>query len=114
MNEGMAENIGQGRGQTGGDLDSIKADLNKLRADISALTQDLVTIGRTSASEARDRATEEMRARIDQLNAAYRDTAERAKDWWRSTQHTIGQNPLPSLGVAFGAGVLIGLMLHRK
>ena len=58
--------------------------------------------------------TEEMRARVERLNAAYRDTAQRARDWWGATQHTIEENPLPTIGIAFGAGLLVGLMLHRK
>lgn len=110
----MEEAVNQGGGRVGGDLDTIKADLNKLRADISSLTQDLFQIGRAGAGDARERMTEEMRARLDQLNATYRETAERARGLWRTAQTSMEENPLPTVGLAFGAGLLVGLLLLRK
>ncbi len=41
-------------------------------------------------------------------------TAEKAHDYRITVEHKVQAHPLKSLGVAFGAGALLGLMLRRR
>ena len=48
------------------------------------------------------------------LAAAKTVTADKALEYRGNVEHKVQEHPLKSVGVAFGAGALIGLMLRRR
>ena len=55
---------------------------------------------------------------MDQLQAGYRQVAERAQDGFRDVSKFVRENPAPSimgiLGIGLGLGVLIGLSMNSR
>lgn len=99
------------------ELDTLRADLGKIREDIAALTR---TLGDTAAAEVKAGG-----ARLNQAAHAAAQTArERAQrlaetaraqgeEGLAALEDRIEQNPVTSVLVAFGLGLVIGKLLDR-
>lgn len=96
------------------DVDAIKDDLAVLRSDLSAVLKDLVSAGRAEAGEARERIEEAVRDRIEKLGDAAGRAADRTRDAIGSLEAHVEAKPLQSLATAFGLGLLVGVLLHRR
>jgi ElaB/YqjD/DUF883 family membrane-anchored ribosome-binding protein len=83
--------------------EDLQADFEQLREDMSALMK---TVTRMA-----DNGQREGLAKIKQAGAAATD---RARHGIESAENTIVQNPLTSVLVAFGGGLLIGKLLSRE
>lgn len=82
--------------------DDLKADFEQLRDDMSALMR---TVSRLA-----DDGQRESLAKIKQAGALATD---RARQGVETAENTIVQNPLTSVLVAFGTGLLIGKLVRR-
>jgi ElaB/YqjD/DUF883 family membrane-anchored ribosome-binding protein len=99
------------------ELDTLRADLGKIREDIAALTR---TLSDAAAAEAKAGG-----ARLNEAaHAAARTARERAQHFADSArthseeglaalEDRIEQNPITSVLVAFGVGLVIGKLLDR-
>lgn len=91
--------------------------LGKLMQDFKVVVQDAESLAKATASDLGDKARE-ARARLatslESAKANFRRLEERAADGARVTDEAIRSHPYESLGVAFGAGLLIGLLVSRK
>jgi ElaB/YqjD/DUF883 family membrane-anchored ribosome-binding protein len=96
------------------DLQSIKEDLLRLKDDVSSLTRNLVSAGRSGASDVGGRLSGMARERIDQLSDSFGDVGERGKKMLDAAQHQVEENPLVSVGIAFGVGLLLGSIIRGK
>lgn len=96
------------------DVDSIKDDIATLRSDLSATLKDVVAMGRAEAGDARERLEESIKARLSQLEDAADRVRERAKDMVGAVSDHVEEKPLQSITIAFGAGLLLGILLHRR
>ena len=83
--------------------DDLQADFDQLREDMAALMK---TVSRMA-----DNGQRESLAKIKQAGSAATD---RARQGLETAEGTIVQNPLTSVLVAFGGGLLIGKLLSRE
>ncbi len=72
---------------------------------------------KTTSGQAGER-TKEIRARLasamESAKAATRRVQEKAKEAAKATDHSIREHPYESIGVAFGVGLLLGVLLGRR
>jgi ElaB/YqjD/DUF883 family membrane-anchored ribosome-binding protein len=91
--------------------------LGKLMQDFKVVVQDAESLAKATASDLGDKARE-ARARLatslESAKANFRRLEERAADGARATDEVIRSHPYESLGVAFGVGLLVGLLVSRK
>lgn len=91
--------------------------LGKLMQDFKVVVQDAESLAKATASDLGEKARE-ARARLatslESAKANFRRLEERAADGARATDEVIRSHPYESLGVAFGVGLLVGLLVSRK
>ena len=95
------------------ELDTLRADLGKIRDDIASLTR---TLGDAAAAEAKAGG-----AKLNEAAHAAKDRAQRFAESARTQgeegiaalEERIEQNPITSILVAFGFGLVIGKLLDR-
>lgn len=90
----------------------IEAQLAALRAEIAALTQTLTDLSRSGSDALKQAATEACSALksgedFAEAEARARQTLTEITDYARN-------NPLQSLGIAAGVGVMLGLLFGRR
>lgn len=90
--------------------------IDKLVADFKAVARDAESLIKASADDLGEKARE-ARQRLDASLAAARQNFQKAEDKaWdgaRATDEAIRQHPYESVGIAFGAGLLIGVLISR-
>ena len=66
------------------------------------------------AKDARDRFERGMKAAKDRLTEIQRQSIEQAKVAAKATDEFVHDHPWQSVGIAFGVGALIGLLIGRR
>ncbi len=94
--------------------EKLAADLRLVIADAEELLQ--ITSSQTGdeVAELRARVGENLRvarAKLSEADAALRDKAREAA---RATDDYVHENPWRSIGIAAGAGLLVGLLIGRR
>ncbi len=94
--------------------EKLAADLRLVIADAEELLQ--ITSSQTGdkVAELRARVGENLRvarAKLSEADAALRDQARVAA---RATEDHVHENPWRSIGIAAGAGLLVGLLIGRR
>ena len=95
------------------DVEAIKSDIAALRAEVSNLMQDVVSAGKARAGDAGQKIADAARSRLDQLGTAWEQASEQGKQYLETVQDKIEERPLAAIGIAFGAGVLLGALLKK-
>lgn len=90
----------------GSDFESLKDDVAKLRSDIQSLASNSGKYIRERTSKEYDRGVQVSKEYADKASSE----AEKARDY---IEDKVRENPLASIGIAFGTGVLLA-MLKRK
>ena len=94
--------------------ETLAEQLDVIRADIARLAAMMAERAGEKASDARQTAhsvSEEARARAD----AYRAKAgQQASDAYAAGQEAVRKNPVLAVGIALGAGVLLGRSVLRR
>lgn len=95
------------------------AELNteKLVADLKRIVLDSEELLHATKDAAGDKAQEVRERLTDALDAAkrtYRKIEDRAVEGAKAADRTIRDHPYQSIGVAFGVGLLIGVLVTRK
>lgn len=95
------------------------AELNteKLVADLKRIVLDSEELLHATKDAAGDKAQEVRERLTDALEAAkrtYRKIEDRAVESAKAADKTIRDHPYQSIGVAFGVGLLIGVLVTRK
>lgn len=89
----------------------------RLAADIKVLARDAEELLRATAGEAGEK-LKEVRQRLSKALESARTTCENLQDQTAETakaaDQAIRDHPYESMGVAFGVGVLIGLLVCRR
>lgn len=88
------------------DVEALRRDFASLSSDIVTLLTDAVEQGKVSAQSARERLTQMASSGVEQAKA-------RAADYGSQLDEQVKAHPLASLGIALGAGFLIGAWLRR-
>jgi ElaB/YqjD/DUF883 family membrane-anchored ribosome-binding protein len=89
----------------------------KLLQDLKSVVHDGEELLRAGASEIGERgkaARERLSAALEVAKETQRKLQERALATAKATDQIIREHPYQSLGVAFGVGMLIGVLLNRK
>ena len=95
------------------------SDINtdRLVSDLKTVTKDAEELLKTVSGE-QGNGSSEIRIRlssaIDSAKATYRRLEERAVAGAKATDKVIREHPYESLGVAFGLGLLVGVLVTRK
>ena len=97
--------------------EQIEQSTEKLLNDLKAVVHDgeaLLKAGVEDLSERGMAARERLAAALEMANESRRRFEERALEGARATDRLVRENPYQSVGVAFGIGLLIGVIMNRK
>ncbi len=97
--------ISQEREATG-----FKSDMSRLGQDVGALKHDVGNLAHGAADAARSGA----HAALDAAKDQYESAKGAASDAAASFKSTVSRNPMASVAVAAGVGLVIGLFLFRS
>ena len=97
---------------------SATADsVDQLIRDLKLIVRDGQDLLKATAGDASDKARE-MRAKISTAIDSAKETCERLEEkavaGAKATDKVIREHPYQSIGVAFGVGLLIGVLVTRK
>lgn len=84
------------------DVQNLKEDAGRLGRDVSHTARDLAAAARTGVREAGH-----------QVSAAIDTARVRGEHWTHESRECVRQHPLTSVGISFGAGLLLGALLRR-
>jgi len=93
-----------------GSREKLAADLKRVVRDSEELLQSSVGVVGEKAHALRER----LAHRLESAKATYRRLEARAKEGAKATDKVIRENPYQSIGLAFGTGLLLGVLLGRK
>jgi ElaB/YqjD/DUF883 family membrane-anchored ribosome-binding protein len=89
----------------------------KLVTDLKTVAHDAEELLKATAGELGDK-TKEARAKLasalEKAKASYQKIQEKASEGVKATDQCIRTHPYQALGIAFGVGVIIGLLAKRK
>lgn len=104
------------------DFDTMKrgtdeVNREKLMSDFKTVARDAEELLKVTAGELGEK-TKEARARLaatlDRAKVSFHSLEERAIISAKATDKTIREHPYQFLGMAFGAGLVMGLLIGRK
>ena len=96
------------------DLDTLRADLNAIKTDLRTLAEDSATMGKHAARQARERLGEVAGQVGDKARAAYDAAKTKGVEASDALEEKIEEHPFLSVGIAFGAGLVIGALISRR
>ncbi|HXJ58523.1 MAG TPA: DUF883 family protein [Verrucomicrobiae bacterium] len=91
--------------------------MGKLVQDFKVVMHDAESLLKASAGELGERAREarvRLAASLESARANFQKVEERAVEGARATDRVIREHPYQSIGVAFGIGLLIGVLVTRR
>jgi ElaB/YqjD/DUF883 family membrane-anchored ribosome-binding protein len=97
--------------------DELEDSTEKLLQDLKAVVHDgeaLLKAGAQDLSERGMAARERLAAALEIARETRRKLQERALNGARATDRVIREYPYQSIGIAFGAGMLIGILVNRR
>jgi ElaB/YqjD/DUF883 family membrane-anchored ribosome-binding protein len=89
----------------------------KLTEDLKSLIQDAEALMKATSSEAGERLDEirgRLAAAVESAKASCQWAEERTRAAAQATDQMIRDHPYESIGVAFGVGLLVGLIIWRR
>ena len=94
-----------------------EASIEKITADLKALSRDAEALMHATAGQAGEKASE-LRARLaaalESAKATCHRVEEKAIAGAKVADKAIREHPYESIGVAFGVGLLIGVLVGRR
>jgi ElaB/YqjD/DUF883 family membrane-anchored ribosome-binding protein len=101
------------------DVESAEQDMTmgKLVQDFKTVVRDAESLLKASAGELGDKAREartRLAASLEDAKASFHKVEEKAIAGAKATDKIIREHPYQSLGVAFGVGLLIGVLVTRR
>jgi len=98
-------------------LEHEEVTRKKLIADLKVVARDAEALIKATAGEVGERAKEARVRLLDALESAKatcQKLEEKAAAGARATDKIIREHPYQSIGIAFGLGLLIGVLVNRK
>jgi ElaB/YqjD/DUF883 family membrane-anchored ribosome-binding protein len=89
----------------------------KVIDDLKVLARDAEALLKATAGEVSEKtrdARERLKTALDSARKSCQQLEERAIDGAKAADRVIREHPYPSIGVAFGIGLLLGLLVARK
>lgn len=94
-----------------------EANMEKLGTDLNELSRDAEAMLHATAGQAGEKITE-LRGRLaktlESVKATYHRVEEKTVAGAKAADKTIRAHPYESIGVAFGVGLLIGVLVSRR
>jgi ElaB/YqjD/DUF883 family membrane-anchored ribosome-binding protein len=98
-------------------MNATDINTDRLVSDLKTVTRDAEELLKTVAGE-KGNGSQEIRMRlssaIESAKATYRRLEEKTVAGAKATDKVIREHPYESLGVAFGLGLLVGVLVTRK
>jgi ElaB/YqjD/DUF883 family membrane-anchored ribosome-binding protein len=97
--------------------DEIEESTERLLQDLKAVVHDgeeLLKAGAQDLSERGVAARERLAAALEVAKDTRRKLEEKAIASARATDQLIRENPYQSIGIAFGVGMLLGVLINRR
>lgn len=94
--------------------DQLVADLKTVMQDAEALLKATSAQTGEKIQEVRARAEESLRQARARLSDVEEEALRRAREISDSAEDYVRENPWQSVGIAAGAGLLLGLLLSRR
>jgi ElaB/YqjD/DUF883 family membrane-anchored ribosome-binding protein len=98
-------------------MNATDINTDRLVSDLKTVTKDAEELLKTVSGE-QGNGSHEMRMRlssaIESAKATYRRMEEKAVAGAKATDKVIREHPYESLGIAFGLGLLVGVLVTRK
>jgi ElaB/YqjD/DUF883 family membrane-anchored ribosome-binding protein len=94
-----------------------EANMGKLVEDLRVLSHDAEAMLRETAGQTGEKVAEirgRLAASLESAKATYRRLEERAVAGAKVADKTIREHPYESVGVAFGVGLLVGVLVGRR
>jgi ElaB/YqjD/DUF883 family membrane-anchored ribosome-binding protein len=94
-----------------------EVNTQKLVTDLKVIAHDTEELIKASAGQVGEKAQEaraRLSAAIESAKAACRRLEDKAIEGAKATDKVIREHPYQSIGVAFGIGILIGVLVTRK
>jgi ElaB/YqjD/DUF883 family membrane-anchored ribosome-binding protein len=91
--------------------------MGKLVQDFKVVMHDAESLLKASAGDLGERARDartRLAASLESARANFHKVEERAMEGARATDRVIREHPYQSIGVAFGVGLLIGVLVTRR
>ena len=98
-------------------MNASEINTDRLVSDLKTVTRDAEELLKTVAGEVGDGShelRERLSAAIESAKATYRRMQDKAVAGAQATDRVIREHPYESLGIAFGMGLLIGVLGARK
>jgi ElaB/YqjD/DUF883 family membrane-anchored ribosome-binding protein len=95
----------------------IEQSTEKLLQDLKAVVSDGEALLRAGAEDLSERgmaARERLAAALEVAKETRRRLEERARAGMKATDRLVHEYPYQSVGVAFGIGMIIGILVNRK
>jgi ElaB/YqjD/DUF883 family membrane-anchored ribosome-binding protein len=85
----------------------------KLVQDLMTLVNDAETLVKAAGGQLADKSKTELATALDRVKTSCRRMQDHAIAGARSADQVIREHPYQSIGVAFGIGLLIGVLVNR-
>ena len=98
-------------------MNPSEINTDRLVSDLKSVTKDAEELLKTVSGEDGNGSTDirmRLSSAIDSARATYRRLEEKAVAGAKATDKVIREHPYESLGVAFGLGLLVGVLVTRK
>lgn len=89
----------------------------RLAEDLRALVRDAEQLLKSGTDEAGEKAAElraRLQASLDHAKETCRRLEDRAREGARAADRVIRRHPYESIGLSFGVGVLLGVLINRR
>jgi ElaB/YqjD/DUF883 family membrane-anchored ribosome-binding protein len=94
-----------------------ETNIDKITDDLKTLSRDAEALMHATAGQAGEKASElrqRLSAALESAKATCRRVEEKAVAGAKVADKTIREHPYESIGVAFGVGLLIGVLVSRR
>ena len=95
-------------------VEDLRAMMDILKSDVQALKQTVSEVGKSEGRRAFDAAKEKGRGARDAGEVQYEALREAAEGYGRDAGQYVRENPLTALGIAAGAGLLVGITMRNR
>lgn len=94
--------------------EQLSADLSALLSDVDVLLDRAGSLSREALQSSKEQLIEKMHQIKAQLNDLGEKAAQSKQHTVETVQTYVRAKPLKSLGVALGAGIFLGMLLHKR
>lgn len=102
------------------DVEILQADLNRLASDVSTTWENIVELGKAEAGAKKEKIEQELRSRFANLKDEIQNVREKGFKIFENPTETIQnagkkieQNPLLSVCIALGVGIVLGKIIEK-